>query len=168
MVWSIHAKVRSRTFWVPFPKRAENSPLKIVGNTPPGLFFPLRGTGGIFTKPLIPAYVSWVSVLVNQLTVFLILVIIQKKIHEMVAVHLQITNPVKLYPEWGLSFPSICAVCLLNLIDSDFVSVRNVNCTLWSQLTHLGRKKYFKTHVEQEVWWSKTTKWWLSLMNTVI
>lgn len=131
-------------------------------------FFPPRATGGVFTKPLIPAYISWVSVLVNQLTLFLILVIIQKEIHEKLAVHLQITNPVKLDPEWGLSFPSLCAVCLLNLIDSDFVSARNANCAFWSELTHLGRKKCFKTHVEQKAWWSKTMKWWLSLMNTVI
>lgn len=140
-----------------------------MGNASPGLFFfPLHGTGGVFTKPLIPAYISWVTVLVNQLTLFLILVIIQKEIHEKVAVHLRITNPVKLYSEWGHSSPSLCAVCLLNLIDSDFVSARNANCAFWSQLTHLGRRKCFKTHVEQEAWWSKTMQWWLSLMNTVI
>lgn len=39
MVRSIHARARSWIFWVSFPKRAENSPLKIVGNAPSGILF---------------------------------------------------------------------------------------------------------------------------------
>lgn len=141
MVWSTHARTDHEDFGLHFPK-AENLALKIMGNSLLGLFFFFGGTGCVFIKPLIPVYISWmVVILVDQLTLFFILVIIQKEIHEKVAVHLWITNLVKLYPEWGLSFCSLCSVYFLNSIDSD------ANCAFWSQLTYLGRKKKTSKHM---------------------